>query len=289
MAERSGRKPVDSDRRRRQIQLLIIYIVSTILIALLTFLFVKALISDKEELRDKGIAEFKAGNYEKAIEYFNESLNEKQLFSKKMDLDTKMYLGTAEIKCKKYADAVITLEELKKENEGTLDFNRVEQLLQFARTMSGYGKEDPESLIPDLEVAASNGSKSVYILLAACYYNTGNYEKMINAYKEFTNEYGMTNYVAYQLSSYYLRLNDYDTAANYIKGAPYGDDDLFLPELLYNEVLLYENKKDYNTAIEKMAAVYEMEPENEEFKKEYDFLYTRLYPNTDPVNKEDID
>ena len=80
MADRSGRKPVDSDRRRRQIQLLIIYIVSTILIALLTFLFVKALISDKEELRDKGIAEFKDGNYEKAIEYFNESLTEKQLF-----------------------------------------------------------------------------------------------------------------------------------------------------------------------------------------------------------------
>ncbi|SEF44043.1 Tetratricopeptide repeat-containing protein [Eubacterium ruminantium] len=279
----------NNSKKSRQKQLMVIYIVTTLLIVLITLLFVNALTSDKEELRDKGIKAYKAGNYTEAVKLFKESLSEKQLFSEKMDLDTRMYLGTAEFKNGNYTEAKATFEKLKDINDGTVDNERIDNMIQFSKAMAGFGEDDPEKLIPSLEKAVENGSRSANIYLAACYYATGDTENMLKAYKAYTDAYGMTNYVAYQLSSYYIREKDYDKANEYITGAPYGSDDLFLPELQYNEILIDENNLDYQTAFDKITALHEKYPDNQEFTKEYDFLYTRININPDPVNKEDVD
>ena len=61
-----------SYRKERKKRLAIIFVVSTLVILIFTAVFVALLISDKEELRNEGIKEYKAGHYEEAIKLFKE-------------------------------------------------------------------------------------------------------------------------------------------------------------------------------------------------------------------------
>lgn len=273
-----------SYRKERKKKLALIIVLTTLAILIFTAVFVALLLSDKEKLRKEGIKEYKAGHYEEAIKLFKESLAENQLFSEKMDLDTRMYLGTAQLKLHQYNEAEKTFIRVHKDNDGTLDDNKIDTFLGIAQSMKGYGDYQPETIIPDLQRAVDGGNYSALIYLASCYYATGDNEEMIKAYEEAITHLGMSTYIAYQLSSYYLRVDDLDTAIAYINDGLNCDDDMFTDKLLYNQVVYYEKTLDYNKAFELMNELYKSDESNEEFRAEYDYLYTRVNINPNPVH-----
>ena len=109
-------------------------------------------------------------------------------------------------------------------------------------------------------------------------------KKMIKAYEEAITHLGMSTYIAYQLYSYYLRVDDLDTAIAYINDGLNCDDDMFTDKLLYNQVVYYEKILDYKKAFELMNELYKSDESNEEFRAEYDYLYTRVNINPNPVH-----
>ena len=273
-----------SYRKERKKRLAIIFVVSTLVILIFTAVFVALLISDKEELRNEGIKEYKAGHYEEAIKLFKESLAENQLFSEKMDLDTRMYLGTAQLKLHQYNEAEKTFIRVHKDNNGTLDDNKIDTFLGIAQSRKGYGDYMPETIIPDLQQAVAGGNYSALIYLASCYYETGQDEEMIEAYKSAIDHLGMSTYIAYQLSSYYLKNNNPETAYYYVEQGLNADDDMFMDKLLYNQVVYYEKSLDYKKAYELMNDLYKQYPDDTEYRAEYDYLYTRVNINPNPVH-----
>ncbi len=273
-----------SYRKERKKKLAIIYVVGTLVVLLTAAVFIALLKSDKEELRNEGIKEYKAGRYDKAIELFKESLDESQLFSEKMDLDTRMYLGTAQLKLGQYREAEDTFIRVHKDNDGTLDDNKINMFLGIAEAMQGYGDYSPETVIPKFEEAVKAGNYSALLYLASCYYETEQYDEMIQAYMDYIEHVGLNTYVAYQLSSYYLRTGDYEAALLYVNDGLAASDDLYTGELQYNQAVYYEKQHDYKKAYELINDLYKSYPENEEYRAEYDYLYTRVNINPNPVH-----
>ena len=68
------------------------------------------------------------------------------------------------------------------------------------------------------------------------------------------------------------RLED---ALNYIETGKQLEDQSNIKELLYDEIVYYEQMKDYNTAYDKAKAFIETYPSDADGKNEYDILYTR--------------
>ena len=270
-----------SYRKERRKQLALIYVLGTLAILLVTAVTVALLRSDKEKLRNEGIKEYKAGHYEEAIKLFKESLSENQLFSDRMDLDTRMYLGTAQLKLGQYREAEKTFIILHKENDGTINSGKIDTFLGIAEAMQGFGDLNPATVIPKYEAAVKDGNYSALLYLAASYYATEEYDLMLQAYMDYIDKVGMNTYVAYQISSYYLKNNDYESASAYIERGLQCDDDLFADKLQYNQVVCYESKYDYDKAFQLMSELHTNYPDNEEYKAEYDYLYTRV--NIDPV------
>ena len=114
---------------------------------------------------------------------------------------------------------------------------------------------------------------------------------MLSIYNDYIKAEGLSYYVAYQLSSYYIEAGDYETANKYIEdGLKIKDDDnVMKSKLLYNKVVYYESFKDYEKALSLMTSIYESEPNNKEFEKEYNYLFTRINMDPEPVIKEDVD
>lgn len=270
---------------------ILIHVMSSIVLIIIALLFISLITSKKGEYREKGIKAYQVGDYEEAIRYFDKSLNEKQLFSKKMDLDTRMYLGSADIKTGRYKDAIFNFNKLKENNDGSINSNKIEEYLQLSIAMDGYDSRDAELNIPALEKSLKEGNMSVRLLLAGSYYKAGYYDEMLSIYNDYIKDEGLSYYVAYQLSSYYIEAGDYETANKYIEdGLKIKDDDnVMKSRLLYNKVVYYESFKDYEKALSLMTSIYESEPNNKEFEKEYNYLFTRINMDPEPVIKEDVD
>ena len=273
-----------SYRKERKKKLALIYVFGTLIILITIAVFVALLRSDKEKLRDEGIEEYKAGRYDKAIELFKESLDENQLFSKKMDLDTRMYLGTAQMKTGRYMDAEKTFIRLHKDNDGTLDDARIDMFLGLAQVMQGYGDMSPDTVIPKYEEAVKYGNYTALLYLASSYYEKERYEDMVQAYEDYITHVGLNSYVAYQLSSYYLSTGDYEKALAYVNDGLESGDDLYEGDLRYNLAVIYEKDHDYDNAYQIIKELYKSFPDNEEYRAEYDYLYTRVNIDPNPVH-----
>ena len=72
------------------------------------------------------------------------------------------------------------------------------------------------------------------------------------------------------------------------KGLSAGDD-LYKDRVMYNSIVLSEKKLVYETALDKATELIEEYPNNETYQKEYDFLYSRINVNADPVYKKKDD
>ncbi len=272
-------------KRKRAIRLAIICTVFTIVVILGTAFMVLHLLSDKEALREAGIAAFQEGNYEEAEKDFIASLGEKQWFTDKMDDDTRLYLAGCYMHTGEYIKARDQYSTLYSNGTKIMDENKLKGYISFANALdtAGNGHMD-DTTINTLNTEIENGNTSVSIILGGYYQSQKDYDKMISYYDTYVKDFGINTYIAYQMSSYYIMNNDYEAASDYISRGLSAEDDLYMDKLLFNEAVLLEKNIDYQGAFDKISALCEKYPDNETFRREYDYLYSRLNIDTEPVN-----
>ena len=277
-------------RRKRNLRLAIICAVFSIIVIIGAAYIIVHSISDKEKLRNAGIKAFNSGSYNEAIDKFNESLSRDMWFSKNMDMDTNLYLGAAYMRNGEYEKAYQVYAKLigSDYNSTDISYVTIQEYANLANTLnslkSGVITDDE---VTSLKTELEHGNKSVNLFLGLCYQQRGEYDEMIKAFNEYESDYGINTYLAYQMSSYYLKSGDLENATAYINKGLSASDSLYLDKLMYNDVVVSEKNKDYSGALEKIKPLAEQYPENEAYQKEYKFLYSRVNVNTEPVNKSE--
>ena len=274
-------------RKNRNLKLAILCAVFSIIVILGTAYIVVHSISDKEKLREQGIAAFKSGNYNEAINLFKESFDRQQWFSEKMDADTEMYLAASYMRSGDYSAAydIYLKYASKATNPTSLSKDKINDYVALSNALASM--QDGaiyDSTIDNLEKELETGNKSADLFLGICYQNQGDYDKMLKAFNAYTDEYGMNSYVAYQLSSYYIEKGDFEKAAAMVNTGKTTKDMLYMDKIMFNDIVISEADYDYESALSKAEALIKEYPENETYQKEYDFLYSRINMDTEPVN-----
>ena len=275
--------------KSRNLRLAVMCAVFSIIVIIGTAFIVVHSISDKESLREQGIEAFNAGQFNEAIDLFTESLDRKQWFSVKMDSDTKLYLAAAYMRSGDYFSAYNIYLEFASSSFSTTKYpsDRLEDDLRLSKALGDVQSGDiSDDTIASVQAELERGNKSANLFLGVCYQQKGQYDKMLDAFSEYVNDYGMNTYVAYQMSSYYIEKGDFDTAVTYINKGLSSGDKLYTDKLMYNDIVLSESKYDYESALQKAEKLIKEYPENETYQKEYTFLYSRINMDPNPVHSE---
>lgn len=276
------------ERRKRYLKLGIICAVYSIILLLGSAYVVLHLISDKKKLREQGIEAYNNGFYVEAETDFIDSINTNQWFSDEMDDDTSLYLANCYMRTHEYSKARDIYVRLNSSRYVDQDYLSYVNNLSIALENTEDGNID-ESTISTLEDELNGGNNSVSLYLGTCYQLKGRYDEMIAAYNKYIEEFGINSYIAYQLSAYYLSIDENETALYYINQGFNCKDDLYLDLIRYNDVVYAEKYLDYGKAFEKISSLCDDYPGNETFTKEYNFLYSRINVDTVPVHTKDED
>ena len=73
-----------------------------------------------------------------------------------------------------------------------------------------------------------------------------------------------------------MEAGDYDSALSNISSGIQTADGEEMQSLLFNEIVVYEKKLDFQTALQKAQEYLELYPEDKTVKKELAFLKTRV-------------
>ena len=278
--------------KNRIAALVFIYFMITLVMAGIVYFIFRKCWSDKERFRVLGIEAMEKGSYEEALGLFRSSLAEEQWFSGDMDLDTKMYIGACYLRTKRYGDAAEMYRSLTKESSSVLDRTVIASLLetaeanQLALSMSD-GKATPpaDETVERLENLATEDSR-MFIYLASAYNRRGEYDKAREVLLKYCQENSLNSYVAYELSSAYIREDNLAAAKNIVELGLQAKDGVYKDLLQYNQVILLESEMKYDEAYSLISELHNQYPDNQDMLREYTFLYSRVYVDPVPVNPE---
>ena len=287
---RAKRARAREARRRRNIRVFFLCTIFSIIVIISSIIVIAHSISDKKEHRDKGIKAFNESSYEEALKEFNISINTEQWFSSKMDYDTELYIAACYMRQGEYAEASKQYKKLTDEyssSKTSLDRDTIMGMMFLADALEQANTGDiSDATISQLKKEYEAGNVSMSIFLGTSYQQMGNYEEMVNYYTVYADKFGINTYIAYQLSAYYLDIGDIETATDYVSKGMNAEDDLYLDMLQFNDIIITEKNHDYVGALNKARALTEAYPDNETYKREYDFLDSRVNIDTTPVHTE---
>ena len=287
---RAKRARAREARRRRNIRVFFLCTIFSIVVIISSIVVIAHSISDKKEHRDKGIKAFNESSYEEALKEFNISINTEQWFSSKMDYDTELYIAACYMRQGEYAEASKQYKKLTDEyssSKTSLDRDTIMGMMFLADALEQANTGDiSDATISQLKKEYEAGNVSMSIFLGTSYQQMGNYEEMVNYYTVYADKFGINTYIAYQLSAYYLDIGDNETATDYVNKGMNAEDDLYLDMLQFNDIIITEKNHDYVGALNKARALTEAYPDNETYKREYDFLDSRVNIDTTPVHTE---
>ena len=287
---RAKRARAREARRRRNIRVFFLCTIFSIIVIISSIVVIAHSISDKKEHRDKGIKAFNESSYEEALKEFNISINTEQWFSSKMDYDTELYIAACYMRQGEYAEASKQYKKLTDEyssSKTSLNRDTIMGMMFLADALEQANTGDiSDATISQLKKEYEAGNVSMSIFLGTSYQQMGNYEEMVNYYTVYADKFGINTYIAYQLSAYYLDIGDIETATDYVNKGMNAEDDLYLDMLQFNDIIITEKNHDYVGALNKARALTEAYPDNETYKREYDFLDSRVNIDTTPVHTE---
>ena len=217
--------------------------------------------------RSKGIAQFQEQNYQKAEEYFEQALEHDNIFGGTVTQDIRYYLAESYFMDQQYDKALNLYQEIsrKEKNKG------------YAECYIGaaYAKlGDTEKATQQFEKGISLGNEEGYHYLSRMYYELDEYDKAIEnelKYMELREPDG-TSYM--MLAKSYAKAGKYKSALQAIDDGIQLDDNE-KQELLFEEIVIYEQKLDFDTAYQKCLTYVANYPEDEVAKQELEFLETR--------------
>lgn len=287
---RAKRERAKAARKRRNVRVFLFCTIFSIVVILSSIYIAAHSISDKKEHRELGIDAFNRGNYEEALKEFSISINTEQWFASKMDYDSELYVAACYMREGDYEAASQKYKQLTDDYKSSitdLDRDTIMGMMFLAEALDQANKgEISDSTISQLKKEYDAGNVSMSIFLGTCYQQMGKYDEMVEYYNIYIDKYGINSYIAYQLSAYYLDIDDVDTATDLVNKGLNADDDLYRDMLLFNDIIITEKSHDYVGALNKARTLCDDYPGNETYQKEYDFLYSRVNIDTIPVHTE---
>lgn len=228
----------------------------------------------KYSMREKAISLYEQQDFEGAIDMCYEALKPRLPLLERFDNDVRFYLadcyiniGEYELACQQYD--FIRLWSDEDEVEG-LDY-----LQNVSYGLLLYSWEEYRSALPILLEAYEDGYRDLVLYVGSCYGQIGDTENMQIYYNVFLQDNPMNSFMYAQYAAIALDEGRYEEALSYIETGKKLQDQSNIKEILFDEIVYYENMKDYNTAYQKAAEFVELYPNDVSGKNEYDILYTR--------------
>ena len=240
-----------------------------------------------QSYRGAGIASLRLGKYEDAVNSFTEALNCDKV-SKSLRKDILSYRATAELKSGKYEDAMADCQTLGEDfsmdagsyfltGKVALAMDSYEEAASNFK--QAYGEDSTYDMAIEIYEAyldkdmEADGTR--YLEAALSSEAKDDVENAQAMYKQYISAVGDSAKGYNGLALCDIRSGDYDSALdNITKGLPTATTDE-MQSLLFNEIVAYEKKLDFATALTKVQEYIEMFPEDSAAKKERAFLKTR--------------
>ncbi len=278
----SAKRRKNSGYRKIQLCYNLIFIIALLFIIIFGSMHV---FTKKKSLRKEGIDYYNKGEYEAAIESFDKALKCKQWFSDSVNVDIEMYKADCYLKLSEYSDAERVYSSIKSKYPAKYyDRKKVDFLEELSDALDRYKYGDYVSTVACFNRAVEAGYTEMSIYAASCYEHTGDYEKMKENLDIYTANHGNTAEICYKYASYYLAMNDYESALSYVEqGIAFGDG-VYYQEFLYARIICCEKKGEFDKAFGYAADYISTYPDDTKGADIYAWLDTRVNPDTDVVN-----
>lgn len=191
--------------------------------------------SRQTELFSEASVYFEEKDYQKAIQIFEEAREHDNLFSGSLNEQFLYYQAEAYMNLGDYEEAVKI-------------YNR-------------FIGEKPKE--------ARN-----YVLKGYCYSKAKEYDKAASVYEEAYEQTGEGEFLL-NLCNMYIVTEDYDKALSLIEQNRDLKEEDTVRSLLFSEIVIYEKQQEYGLAYEKAKEFSETYPDDENGKKEMEFLESR--------------
>lgn len=235
---------------------------------------ISSIMSQKSELYNQGVKDYDESSYESAIEAFSQALGEDELFSKKKDVNIKMYLADSYLKSAQYQEAAKLYAELAEEKYSGAN---VSDLKELATALDDFSNGNYGGAL-DVLLSQADTYPELYMYIGTCYAVTDDIDNMFASYEKYVAEFGFNSYVYAMYASYNLNKDDPDmeSAIAYIQNGLDCGDTVYRKELLMLEISYYEKSVQYDKAYELAEQLVSEYPDYEAGQKEYTFLSTRI-------------
>lgn len=135
--------------------------------------------------------------------------------------------------------------------------------------------EEYDKAKAELDALAEENNQEALLLMGEIYQAMGDYPHSRSMYERYMETYGETPFAYNGAVMADIGEGNYDTALQNIAKGLKLDEERGKQDLMFNEIVVYENKKEFSAAREKAADYVQRYPGDEAGKKEYEFLKTR--------------
>ncbi len=227
----------------------------------------------KYSMKDEAVSLYNEGDYQGAIELFEEALKPQLPLLYSFDNDIRYYMADCYVNLKEFDLACHQYDMIRFWSSNTE--KRAEYLENIAYGLLLYRWQDYRQALPILKQAYEDGYSELILYVGSCYGQIGDMENMQLYYNVFLQDHELNSFMYAQYASIALDKDLLEDAEKYIEAGKNLSDQSCIREILYDEIVYYEKLKDYNTAYEKVSDFIEKYPNDVDGKKELDLLYTR--------------
>ena len=252
------------------------------------------------KLRSQGMQQALDGEYEAAIASYDEALQLSGMNVGNLELDIAAYKASAfyyqgdiqkavdtcsaVLDLKKNVEIYLTrgllykelgdLQKAKEDFQAAIDMTSSKDQLMLGRLY--YYMEDYTKAKEYLEKAVAAGDPEGIYWQAELYSQMGNEDYAVTLYESYLTGENPAQQSAYaKVASWQIRQGEYDKALETLQDGISKGEGSSLQELLAQEIAVYEQKGDFETAKLKMETYLEKYPNDAEAAREYEFLKSR--------------
>lgn len=264
---------------------MIINICFTVLIFFLIIWGLTHTFTKKNKYRKEGIACYNEGQYETAIDYFTKSLEKHQWFSDEMDVDTEFYLADSYLKLEDFPSAKkVYMRIMRSYPDKYYDKDEINYVISIMDYLILFKEGDYIAPLDGLKDAVNNGYTELSLYVAMCYENLSDYSNMKKYYDIYSSSKGLNSYLALKYAQYYIEAEDYTSALSYTMQGIALNDDEYLQELQYLEIVCNAKLTNFSLAYDLSGVYINNYPDDPEGMAINEYLYTRLNINETPLS-----
>ena len=226
---------------------------------------------EREEIRLLGIEQLDGGNYEEAIQSFEQALALSSKVVGEFELDILKYRAEAEYRAGDYQAAAYTYQVLMQ-----VDEEREEYRTRVCRLYIAAGQLDEAvEEYKKLYEAGSEETARILLALGQALTEAGRFDEAMGLYEQAVNGGVASGELYNRMAVCELEAGETDLALQYLEQGVKTGDQSVMGSLYLNQAAAYERKLDFARALEilrQYGAAFGVTPEGE---KEIDFLKSR--------------